>query len=146
MELSENKPTEKDKKKAQERLLKIIKKRCFLCQENDEKKIFEFKILNGPTHFMCINCHEKELKNEDNNQIKEKNKTDIDNDCGLSDYTSNDTAIKNNRVTKKYFCKICFEEHISIEEHESVLPNDLGKVSKFGDGKFKCCKGKCSIF
>ena len=147
MELSKNKPTEKDKKEAEERLLKVIKKRCCLCKEKDPLKIFEFKIVDGPPHFMCINCHEKELKNEEIIQNVERNKNEINNGFGINEFESNDTAIKEkNEIKKKFFCKICFKDHISIEDTETKKQNFIGKVVKYGEGKFRCCKGKCSIF
>ena len=147
MELSKNKPTEKDKKDAEERLLKVIKKRCCLCKEKDPLKIFEFKIVDGPPHFMCINCHEKELKNEEIIQNVENNKNEIKNDFDINEYESNDTAIKEkNVIKKKFFCKICFEDHISVEDTETEHQNFIGRVVKYGEGKFRCCKGKCSIF
>ena len=147
MELSKNKPTEKDKKDDEERLLKVIKKRCCLCKEKDPLKIFEFKIVDCPPHFMCINCHEKELKNEEIIQNVENNKNEIKNDFDINEYESNDTAIKEkNVIKKKFFCKICFEDHISVEDTETEHQNFIGRVVKYGEGKFRCCKGKCSIF
>ena len=143
MELSKNKPSEKDRKKAEERLLKIIKKRCCLCQEKDQLKIFEIKIVDGPPHFMCINCHEKEF----NIQNIDKNKKGIDNNFGLNEFESDVTMMKDKNVTKKkIFCQICYEEHIIIQDNEVEHQNLIGRVVKYGEGKFKCCKGKCEIF
>ena len=148
MELSKNKPTEKDKKDAEDRLLKVIKKRCCLCKENNEYKIFEFKILDGPPHFKCINCHEKELKSEENikNKTIDNKNTINNNEINTNEYESNDTTIKDKPVIKKkFFCKICFEEHTSIEDTETEHQNLIGRVVKMGEGRFKCCKGKCII-
>lgn len=148
MELSKNKPTEKDKKDAEDRLLKVIKKRCCLCEENNEFKIFEFKILEGPPHFKCINCHEKELKSDENKRNKTfDNKNTINNnDILTNEFESNDTTMKDKTVIKKkFFCKICFEEHTSIEDSETEHQNLIGRVVKMGEGRFKCCKGKCII-
>lgn len=147
MELSKNKPTEKDKKDAEDRLLKVIKKRCCLCEENNEFKIFEFKILDGPPHFKCINCHEKELKSDENKRNKTfDNKNTINNnDILTNEFESNDTTMKDKTVIKKFFCKICFEEHTSIEDSETEHQNLIGRVVKMGEGRFKCCKGKCII-
>ena len=148
MELSKNKPTEKDKKDAEDRLLKVIKKRCCLCKENNEYKIFEFKILDGPPHFKCINCHEKELKSEENikNKTFDNKNTINNNEIKTNEYESNDTTIKDKTVIKKkFFCKICFEEHTSIEDSETEHQNLIGRVVKMGEGRFKCCKGKCII-
>ena len=144
MELSKNKPTEKDIRRAEERLIKELKKRCCLCKEKDPLKIFKIEITNGPQHYICLKCNDK-LNNEENIQdiqnIEKKN--EIKND--LSDYNSNDTAIKDKNVTKKIIdCQICFEKHIFIEDNNSENVN--GTVPTFGGGKFKCCKGKCSIF
>ena len=145
MELSKNKPTEKDKRKAEERLTKELKKRCCLCKEKDPLKIFKIEIENGPQHYICLKCNDK-LNNEENNQIQDfqniEKKNEIKND--LSD--SNDTALKDKNATKKIIidCQICFEKHIFIEDNNSE--NVKGNVPTFGGGKFKCCKGKCSIF
>ena len=144
MELSKNKPTEKDKRKAEERLTKELKKRCCLCKEKDPLKIFKIEIINGPQHYICLECSDK-LNNEENIQdiqnIEKKN--EIKND--LSDNDSNDTALKDKNVTKKIIdCQICFEKHIFIEDNNSENVN--GTVPTFGGGKFRCCKGKCSIF
>jgi hypothetical protein len=147
MELSKIKPTEKDKKDAEDRLLKVIKKRCCLCKEKNEYKIFEFKILDGPPHFKCINCHEKELKNDENlkNKTVDNKNTINNNDIGTNEFESNDTTIKDKTVIKKkFFCKICFEEHTSVEDSEEHQ-NLIGRVVKMGEGRFKCCKGKCII-
>ena len=144
MELSKNKPTEKDKKKAEERLLKVLKKKCCICQEKDPLKIYELNIINGPPHYICLNCSEK-LNNEENISYLDKNKNEINNNNILSDYESNDTALKEkNSTRKKFFCKICYEEHISIEENNSEAVS--GNIPKIGEGKFKCCKGNCFIF
>ena len=94
---------------------------------------------------MCLKCNDK-LNNEENNQIQDfqniEKKNEIKND--LSD--SNDTALKDKNATKKIIidCQICFEKHIFIEDNNSE--NVKGNVPTFGGGKFKCCKGKCSIF
>jgi len=147
MELSKNKPTEKDLKRAEDRLLEIIKKRCCLCNEEDPLKIFEIEIVDGPKHFMCINCHEKDLKNDDNFQnIDKLNKNGLDNDF-LSEFESDSTMNKDKKITKKkIFCQICFKEHIIIQDNEIEKQNLIEKVVKFGENKFRCCKGKCSIF
>ena len=151
MELSKNKPSENDLKKAQDRLLKKIKNLCCLCNEDNKLKLLKIKIMDGPPHFICLNCYD-ELNNEKVKPANEiNNKKEINND--LSDYESKDTAIKDkdkdkNIIKKKIFCKICFEEHVSIEDNETKTEhkNFIEKVVKYGEGKFKCCKGKCNIF
>ncbi len=145
MELSKRKPTEKDKKKAEERLMEIIKKRCCLCKEKDQLKIFPIKIVDGPEHFMCINCHEK---NYNIQNIDKNNKNIKDNDFGLSDFESDVTIINDKNVTKKkIFCQICFKDHVFIQDNEiEQKKNLIQRVVNYGGGKFKCCKGKCNIF
>ena len=147
MELSKNKPTEKDLKRAEDRLLEIIKKRCCLCNEEDPLKIFEIEIMDGPKHFMCINCHEKDLKSDDNLQnIDKLNKNGLDNDF-LSEFESDSTMNKDKKKTKKkIFCQICFKEHITIQDNEIEKQNLITRVVKYGENKFRCCKGKCTIF
>ena len=153
MKLSKNQPTENDIKRAEERLVKKLKTRCCLCQEKDKFKLLEIKIISGPPHFICLKCYEK-LSIEDKSQNIE-NKNEINNDLQLSEYESNDTAIKEkdkdkekNIVKKKFYCEICFERHTSIEDYESETQhkNIIDRVVQYGEGKFKCCKGKCSIF
>ena len=151
LELSKNKPTENDLKKAEERLIKILKTRCCICQEKDKLKLFEIKIINEAPHFICLNCYDK-LSSEQKSQTIGNNKNEINNDLNLSDFESNDTAIKENKekniIKKKFFCEICSESHISVEDNEAETnhKNIIEKVVKYGEGKFKCCKGKCNIF
>ena len=97
---------------AENRLLNILKKKCCLCHESNEKKLFDFKIMQGPTHFMCVDCYEKEIK-------KENKDTD---DIEGNEKNSDDNIIddKKNIIKRKLFCKICYEEHIWIEDNEIV--------------------------
>ena len=153
----QNKPTENDLKKAEERLIKILKTRCCICQEKDKLKLFEIKIINEAPHFICLNCYDK-LSSEQKSQTIGNNKNEINNDLNLCDFESNDTAIKDNKenkenkekniIKKKFFCEICSESHISVEDNEAETnhKNIIEKVVKYGEGKFKCCKGKCNIF
>ena len=154
MELSKNQPTENDKKRAEERLIKKLKTRCCLCPEKDKFKLLEIKIINGPPHFVCLKCYDK-LSIEDKSQNIEKNKNEINNELQLSDFESNDTAIKEkdkdkekNIIKKKFYCEICFERHTSIEDNEAEIQhkNIIERVVQYGEGKFKCCKGKCNIY
>ena len=127
LKLSKNKPNEKDKKLAEDRLLNLMKKKCCLCHESNEQKLFDFKIMQGPPHLMCLNCYEKEQKKESN--IKEENDKD-----------SNDNIIssKNSIIKRKLFCKICYEEHIWIDDSDITdKKNNLPKL--------KCCKDNCFI-
>ena len=132
VKFSKTKPNEKDKKMAEDRLLNILKKKCCLCHESNEQKLFDFKIMQGPTHFMCVDCYEKEIKKE-NNDEKENEKNSDDN-------IIND---KKSIIKRKLFCKICYEEHIWIEDNEIIDKKNL--IQKI-EVKFKCCKEKCFIF
>ena len=62
LKLSKNKPSEKDKKLAEDRLINLMKQKCCLCHESNEQKLFDFKVMQGPPHLMCLNCYEKEKK------------------------------------------------------------------------------------
>ena len=107
--------------------------------------IISIKIVDGPEHFMCINCHEKNY----NIQNIDKNTKNIkDNDFGLSDFESDVTIINDKNVTKKkIFCQICFKDHVFIQDNEiEQKKNLIQRVVNYGGGKFKCCKGKCNIF
>ena len=88
--------------------------------------------MQGPTHFMCVDCYEKEIKKE-NNDEKENEKNSDDN-------IIND---KKSIIKRKLFCKICYEEHIWIEDNEIIDKKNL--IQKI-EVKFKCCKEKCFIF
>ena len=48
LKLSKNKPSEKDKKLAEDRLINLMKKKCCLCHESNEQKLFDFKVMQGP--------------------------------------------------------------------------------------------------
>ena len=135
LKFAKTKPNEKDKKMAENRLLNILKKKCCLCHESNEKKLFDFKIMQGPTHFMCVDCYEKEIK-------KENKDTD---DIEGNEKNSDDNIIddKKNIIKRKLFCKICYEEHIWIEDNEIVDKKNL--IQKI-EVKFKCCKENCLIF
>ena len=152
-ECSKNKPTKRDIEKSKKRLIEIINGRCCLCKEKDPLKIFKFAIVDGPFHFMCINCHEKELKkndksekSEDNNNFTSKIQRANNNYISSKDLTSSDTGLKNNNFNeeqnKKFFCKICFEEHIWSPNN---MQDIIGKVSNNGKQN-SCCGGKCLIF
>ena len=123
------KPSEKDKQMAEDRLLNIIQKKCCLCMENNTQKIFDFKILEGPMHFMCIKCHTKEMKNDCNENTRDNSKDIILNNK------------KNNK--RKLFCKICYEDHFWIEDNDiTEKANIMQKI----EVKCKCCKDNCNIF
>ena len=129
IKLSKIKPNEKDKKLAEDRLLNTLKKKCCLCHEANEQKIFDFKIMEGPVHFMCISCYDKEIKKDNNEKENEENSGDI---------IMNDKKI----IKRKLFCKICYEEHIWIEDNDIIDKKNL--LQKL-EGKFKCCKENCNI-
>ena len=131
------KPSEKDKKMAENRLLNVLKKKCCLCHESDDQKLFDFKIMQGPIHFMCVDCYDKE-------RIKENRENMDDNDKNEKNSDDNIINDKKSIIKKrKLFCKICYEEHIWIEDNETEDKKNL--IQKIGV-KFKCCKENCSIF
>ena len=134
IKLGKNKPTENDKKMAEDRLLNIIKKKCCLCHENNMQKLFDFKILDGPVHFMCVKCHEKEIKNSISYETTKYNTKD----------DSNDIIIDNKKCSKrKFFCKICYVDHYMIEDNDIINKTNL--IEKI-EVKCKCCKDNCCIF
>ena len=131
------KPSEKDKKMAENRLLNVLKKKCCLCHESDDQKLFDFKIMQGPIHFMCVDCYDKE-------RIKENREQTDDNDKNEKNSDDNIINDKKSIIKKrKLFCKICYEDHIWIEDNETEDKKNL--IQKIGV-KFKCCKENCSIF
>lgn len=148
MELSKNKPTVKDIKNAEERLIKILKKRCCLCNETDSLKLIDIQIEDGPQHLMCINCHDKELKKDNNIKNFEQNKFEVKSSLGTNDCESGENALKDkekNMVRKKFSCKICFEEHSLIKDNILEHQKFIKKVKKITEGKNRCCKDKCTI-
>ena len=141
-----------DIKKAEERLIEKINERCCLCEENDPLKIFKFAIVDGPFHFMCIKCHEEELKkhdriekNEDDSNFISKN-SKVNNNNTSKDLTSSDSRIKNNfndEQNKKFSCKICFDDHIWSPNN---MKDVIGKVPCSKKQSKTCCGKKCQIF
>ena len=146
LEISKRKPTEKDKKRAEERLLEMIKKRCCLCEEKNPLQMLMITIEEGPQHFICFPCHDKNFMIQ--NIDKNNNKNIINNELGLNDFESDVTMInEKNIMKKKIFCQICFRTHIFIQDNNIELKKNLiERVVNYGEGKFKCCKGKCTIF
>ena len=78
---------------------------------------------------MCISCYDKEIKKDNNEKENEENSGDI---------IMNDKKV----IKRKLFCKICYEEHIWIEDNDIIDKKNL--LQKL-EGKFKCCKENCNI-
>ena len=119
--------SEEDKNMAIHRLKLILEKKCCIClNDRDEKnKYINSVILNSPKHFFCYDCYNKKISCKNNNknknvEIKFNNKEDKNgnkiyyNDLESFDSSLKDTGNKDN----KFFCNICFTEHIIAQESE----------------------------
>ena len=152
MNFSKNKFSENDKKLAIERLRLILEKKCCICLHNKEEKIeyINLIVVNSANHLICNNCYQKKIiVNKNNNtknkkvEIKYENKQDKNggtNKIYYNDLESSNSSLKeSNGNDKKFFCNICFTDHLfSIDTGKKKNKNKLDKSQD------KCC-GKCII-
>ena len=152
MNFSKNKFSENDKKLAIERLRLILEKKCCICLHNKEEKIeyINLIVVNSANHLICNNCYQKKIiVNKNNNtknkkvEIKYENKQDKNggtNKVYYNDLESSNSSLKeSNGNDKKFFCNICFTDHLfSIDTGKKKNKNKLDKSQD------KCC-GKCII-
>ena len=142
--------SEEDKNMAIKRLKLILEKKCCICLNNKEEKnkYNNLIILNSPVHFICNDCYQTKIitKNNNNNKnknvgIKYENKEDKDgNKIYYNDLESSDSSMKDaSNNDKKFFCNICFTEHIITHNKNDKKNNKLEKSIN------RCC-GKCNIF
>ena len=145
--------TESDKKLAMQRLKIIAEKKCCIClnnKEENEKDFINLFLINSPKHIICKNCYQKKIiVNKNNNtknkkvEIKYENKQDKNggtNKVYYNDLESSNSSLKeSNGNDKKFFCNICFTDHLfSIDTGKKKNKNKLDKSQD------KCC-GKCII-
>ena len=147
--------TESDKKLAMQRLKIIAEKKCCICLNNKEENEKDFIILfliNSPKHIICKNCYQSKIKEKDNTnknknkkiEIKYENKEDKDkNKIYYNDLESSDSSLKDCMgKEQKFFCNICFTEHILDKENKK---NKERKIRDKENSMNKCC-GKCFVF
>ena len=151
MNFSKNKFSEEDKKMAIQRLKLILEKKCCICLNNKEEKIkyINLTVLNNPNHYACNNCYQTKIiknthKNNKNIEIKYENNDDKNsNKIYYNDLESSDSSLKDNGSNdKKFFCNICFTEHIIMKDSEDKNNKKRNKLDKSIN---KCC-GKCIVY
>ena len=103
--------SDKDIKQAQQRLSQILSNNCCICVNNSDKTDYiKLNVGNSPIHFICNNCHKKNILEK---QKVSKTNNDINNI--VNDFESSDSALRGeNENDKKVFCNICDMEHIII--------------------------------
>ena len=147
--------TESDKKLAMQRLKIIAEKKCCIClnnKEENEKDFINLFLINSPKHIICKNCYQSKIKEKDNTnknknkkiEIKYENKEDKDkNKIYYNDLESSDSSLKECMgKEQKFFCNICFTEHILDKENKK---NKERKIRDKENSMNKCC-GKCFVF
>ena len=147
--------TENDKKLAMQRLKIIAEKKCCIClnnKEENEKDFINLFLINSPKHIICKNCYQSKIKEKDNTnknknkkiEIKYENKEDKDkNKIYYNDLESSDSSLKECMgKEQKFFCNICFTEHILDKENKK---NKERKIRDKENSMNKCC-GKCFVF
>ena len=155
MNLSKIKFSEADKKMALQRLKLILEKKCCICLNNKEEKnnieFIHLSVLNSPKHFICNDCYKNKINNKNKNntnkkvEIKYEKKEDKDNknNAYYNDLESSDSSLKDDAGNdKKFFCNICFTEHIFAQDENNIKDKNKNKKDKALN---RCC-GKCFIF
>ena len=149
--------TENDKNLALQRLKLILSKKCCICLNNKEEINNDFInlfLVNSPKHFICKNCFQLKIKENNginkakNKKIEMKYENEEDkkkNKIYFNDLESSDSSLKDcGTKEQKFFCNICFTEHIldKNEENKKIIDKKQNKKDKAMN---KCC-GKCVIF
>ena len=145
LKYTKNKPNEKDKQEALQRLLLILGDKCCVCLINKDKtEYIKLEVSNSQPHFICMDCYQKHIIypgnnknihfNFGNNLYKDKNQ--------YHDLESSNSSLKDNDRDKKFFCNICNTEHIILPD---IKPNQKKEKNKMQKAISKCCK-KCNIF
>ena len=151
MNFSKIKFSEEDKNMAIQRLKLLLEKKCCICLNNKREKIkyFNLNVLNSPIHFACSDCYHIKIISKNNIicknvGIKCENKEDKSgNKIYYNDLESFDSSLKeSNNNDKKFFCNICFTEHLISQDSENKRSKKGNKLEKSIN---KCC-GKCFIF
>ena len=148
--------TENDKNLALQRLKLILSKKCCICLNNKEEINNDFInlfLVNSPKHFICKNCFQAKIKENNginktkNKKIEMKYENEEDkkkNKIYFNDLESSDSSLKDcGTKDQKFFCNICFTEHIldKNEENKKIIDKKQNKKDKAMN---KCC-GKCVI-
>ena len=149
--------TENDKNLALQRLKMVLEKKCCICLNNKEENNIEYInlfLVNSPKHLICKNCYQSKLKEmKEINKIKNKkiemkyeNEEDKKkNKIYFNDLESSDSSLKEcGGKEQKFFCNICFTEHIIEKGEENKRIKDKRQSQK-EKAMNKCC-GKCVFF
>ena len=144
LKYTKNKPNERDKKEALQRLIIVLENKCCICSLNKEKtEYIRLEVSNSQTHFICMDCFQKNMicngKTNKNTNFKYGNNINKDKNP-YHDLESSNSSLKDNDRDKKFFCNICNTEHIILPEIEQNT-----KKNKINKTISKCCK-KCQIF
>lgn len=151
MDFSKIKFNEEDKNMAIQRLKLLLEKKCCICSNNkgEKDKYIKINVLNSPTHFVCSDCYHIKIISKNNIitknvGIKYENKEDKSgNKIYYNDLESFDSSLKESgNNDKKFFCNICFTEHLISQDSENKKNKKSNKLEKSIN---KCC-GKCIIF
>ena len=144
LKYSKNKPNEKDKKDALQRLIGILEDKCCVCMVSKNKiEYFRIEVANSKPHFICMECYPKNIFiNDKNNNINKKYGNNINKNKNYHDLESSNSSLKDNDKDKKFFCNICNTDHIILlHEYNTQQKKVNGKIKTFS----KCCK-KCIVF
>jgi hypothetical protein len=150
MNFSKIKFSEEDKNMALQRLKLLLEKKCCICLNNKREKIkyFNLNVLNSPIHFACSDCYHMKIISKNNIicknvGIKCENKEDKSgNKIYYNDLESFDSSLKeSNNNDKKFFCNICFTEHLISQDSENKRSKKGNKL----DGIFKKISPKALI-
>jgi hypothetical protein len=146
LKYTKNKPSEKDKKEALQRLIVVLQDKCCICSLNKQKtEYIKLQVSNSQPHFICMDCYQKNIIEPINpvRHINMKYNNNVEGDKNLyHDLESSNSSLRDNDRDKKFFCNICNTQHIIIPENENPHKKEKNKLNKTIS---KCCKN-CIIF
>ena len=146
LKYTKNKPSEKDKKEALQRLIVVLQNKCCICSLFKQKtEYIKLQVSNSQPHFICMDCYQKNFIEPINpvRHINMKYNNNVEGDKNLyHDLESSNSSLRDNDRDKKFFCNICNTQHIIIPENENSHKKEKSKLNKTIS---KCCKD-CIIF
>ena len=141
LKYTKNKPSEKDKKEALQRLIVVLQDKCCICSLNKQKtEYIKLQVSNSQPHFICMDCYQKNIIEPINpvRHINMKYNNNVEGDKNLyHDLESSNSSLRDNDRDKKFFCNICNTQHIIIPENENPHKKEKNKLNKTIS---KCCK------
>ena len=145
LKYAKNRPNERDKKEALQRLIIVLEDKCCVCLESKDKtEYIKLEVSNSKPHFICMDCYPKTIFNSENNKsMIKKYGNNINRNKNLyHDLESSNSSLRENDKDKKFFCNICNTEHIILPEVDNNQKKEKSNVNKTIS---KCCK-KCIIY